>query len=396
MINQLNSLLTCITVFLLASTLSLNAQSKKKNDQKSDLHISKILLDGEIPPFYIQSGGMYQLYLEAEGEATFFYWAVYLDMDGNRGFDESEQLWHAEGIPRGQNESLIAIPKEWSQRHTLMRIIVSDEPIYSPERIGGNFDNVDIQALIPFTSQIDTGLDEMMGGCIEEDETSTSLSSVTLNITIPAFMVPTQYEYVDVHIYGYDPTAAPLIFGNSTTSYTTSLEPVPGGRFATISLTIPLSVNLASINEGNIASLNECDLIFFMEVRGYKTYFSTPEIFYVEIDEEVFMPSIEYVVAPLCDCENSGTQILRLSAEARLGNIELFPNPANDYLNLIYESKDKVDVSIRNINGQLIWKRQLPAGNIRETISLSQFSKGLYIFELSSAEKRQRFKILKH
>lgn len=70
-------------------------------------------------------------------------------------------------------------------------------------------------------------------------------------------------------------------------------------------------------------------------------------------------------------------------------NISVYPNPAEDWVNLsIKESKEKkYTIEIYNINGKLIYVENIncdSGGNLQKTIDISSFQKGVYIMKATS------------
>ncbi|MEL6986893.1 MAG: T9SS type A sorting domain-containing protein, partial [Bacteroidota bacterium] len=70
-------------------------------------------------------------------------------------------------------------------------------------------------------------------------------------------------------------------------------------------------------------------------------------------------------------------------------NINLFPNPANDYITLAFELEEKQNLNIRIFNslGQMVYQGNeidYSYGGFNEQISVNQLSNGLYFLELSN------------
>lgn len=64
--------------------------------------------------------------------------------------------------------------------------------------------------------------------------------------------------------------------------------------------------------------------------------------------------------------------------------ISIFPNPAQDFLvfNCVEEATSDLSIQIYNAMGQKVLQTQLKRGNTQKYISISGFSKGLYIYQI--------------
>ncbi len=74
---------------------------------------------------------------------------------------------------------------------------------------------------------------------------------------------------------------------------------------------------------------------------------------------------------------------------AQLENgLEIYPNPANDVLNITIKdvNSDNLNISLNNTQGQAVLERQLVdfSGSSTETIDVSQLTKGLYFVKITS------------
>lgn len=96
----------------------------------------------------------------------------------------------------------------------------------------------------------------------------------------------------------------------------------------------------------------------------------------------------EDVEIPVFVNYNSSTQTLQLP------DIELYPNPANDYLNVNILNTNLQSslniVSIYSISGQEMFKSQMTNTNF--TIPLNEFNNGLYIIKIDPAGYKSNFK----
>lgn len=73
-------------------------------------------------------------------------------------------------------------------------------------------------------------------------------------------------------------------------------------------------------------------------------------------------------------------------------NFKLFPNPTSDQLN-INSLKENYDIGVYTIRGQLIYESQKNSGNI--ILDYSNYSKGVYLLNITSEGRTQTFKVIK-
>lgn len=67
--------------------------------------------------------------------------------------------------------------------------------------------------------------------------------------------------------------------------------------------------------------------------------------------------------------------------------VNVFPNPATDYLNISVPNEESVEISIYTVSGQQVYYHESIEISNKFEISLSAFSPGSYILRLRSAEK---------
>ncbi len=72
------------------------------------------------------------------------------------------------------------------------------------------------------------------------------------------------------------------------------------------------------------------------------------------------------------------------------GKVQVFPNPANDVLNIKWSgiSEPEVQLSILNMEGQVLYKSTVPSAWFSTSVALSKLSQGLYICLLQSGVNR--------
>ncbi len=71
--------------------------------------------------------------------------------------------------------------------------------------------------------------------------------------------------------------------------------------------------------------------------------------------------------------------------------LTLFPNPANDYVNVVYEGQTgNLVVSITTLDGKSLYDKRVPEfeGTYNDQIDLSNFPAGIYVLYITQGEKR--------
>ncbi|MBK7346133.1 MAG: T9SS type A sorting domain-containing protein [Chitinophagaceae bacterium] len=78
-----------------------------------------------------------------------------------------------------------------------------------------------------------------------------------------------------------------------------------------------------------------------------------------------------------------------------LQQVSVYPNPANEFIYITYAgNKDKITLSIYNVQERLISKQTVKAGSINK-IRVHQLAKALYFIELTDGELIQTKKFIK-
>ena len=77
----------------------------------------------------------------------------------------------------------------------------------------------------------------------------------------------------------------------------------------------------------------------------------------------------------------------------------VYPNPVTDYLNISFKDMlgEAFDISIFDINGKQIYRKEITDSTSNESINFSGYSKGLYILNIEqrATTKSKSFKIIK-
>ena len=83
-----------------------------------------------------------------------------------------------------------------------------------------------------------------------------------------------------------------------------------------------------------------------------------------------------------------------LSVEKAIENVvEVYPNPANDILNIALENNNNTKINIIDITGKTVLTQELKAQN--NIISVQNLESGLYFVEISTQNKTDRIKFIK-
>ena len=81
---------------------------------------------------------------------------------------------------------------------------------------------------------------------------------------------------------------------------------------------------------------------------------------------------------------------IRLFSDQSIDNLMIYPNPSRDVFNIIFKTANKQDITlrIRNIVGEEIYTEELNQfdGTYTKAISLENYPKAVYFFEISTAE----------
>lgn len=87
--------------------------------------------------------------------------------------------------------------------------------------------------------------------------------------------------------------------------------------------------------------------------------------------------------------------VVRIFTDKGLQQVSVYPNPANEFIYITYAgNKDKITLSIYNVQERLISKQTVKAGSINK-IRVHQLAKALYFIELTDGELIQTKKFIK-
>lgn len=79
--------------------------------------------------------------------------------------------------------------------------------------------------------------------------------------------------------------------------------------------------------------------------------------------------------------------------------LNIFPNPANDFIicNLMFDSNNKIEIKIMDVNGKAVFSKQLQQSfkNQQVKIDISNFSQGIYIAEVNDGKNKSVKRFIK-
>lgn len=110
--------------------------------------------------------------------------------------------------------------------------------------------------------------------------------------------------------------------------------------------------------------------------------------------------SVDYDLICLSDVENCLGELTdyQLTTDIQddisiLSKFNVFPNPASDYINIEFQNHQKNELSIYNLNGQMVLSQSIP-GNALTKIDLSLLPNGMYIGVIINDLTTQNFKLI--
>lgn len=90
------------------------------------------------------------------------------------------------------------------------------------------------------------------------------------------------------------------------------------------------------------------------------------------------------------------TNVVEINEQEAANNIELFPNPAADFIELNFGemNEESIEVNILDVTGAVIFTKIVHSNAAK--IDISQLPKGAYFFEINSEFKTAHLKFMKH
>jgi len=101
------------------------------------------------------------------------------------------------------------------------------------------------------------------------------------------------------------------------------------------------------------------------------------------------------------ESDSTGNQIIKIKQNKKLLNsisesikdIQIFPNPVNEHLTIIYKNSNTYRIQIYNMNGMLLFNKLISRNT--EIIDFKSYPKGYYILKIISNEKTSVHKVQK-
>ena len=104
--------------------------------------------------------------------------------------------------------------------------------------------------------------------------------------------------------------------------------------------------------------------------------------------EDQAMDHEDFMHMFMCRFEVFGTGVKMVDDPRHVGSIKVWPNPANDMINIQHYAKQKEELAIYNILGEVIYKDKWVMGETQKSVDLSSFAKGLYIIRIGDAVEK--------
>ena len=165
----------------------------------------------------------------------------------------------------------------------------------------------------------------------------------------------------------------------------------------------PLTVNL-NANHGLVANFNTCENVVNLDIKedsgkvsstisinnkelDYKWYLNEK---LVSSDSVIFNPSngVYQLKVSFDSCEISSNYLL---VDNESYNIDIFPNPASQEINLhfVVSTNQNISISISNSIGKIVFEKFLNDffGQYKQTINVSRFSRDIYVVKLITENK---------
>ena len=73
-----------------------------------------------------------------------------------------------------------------------------------------------------------------------------------------------------------------------------------------------------------------------------------------------------------------------INEPAQVNLLDLYPNPAQDYINIVYKNYTNANVFVRDINGKIVVNEVLPQNSLTHRISVSDLTTGIYFISIVS------------
>jgi hypothetical protein len=99
--------------------------------------------------------------------------------------------------------------------------------------------------------------------------------------------------------------------------------------------------------------------------------------------------------AYFCIDDLSSMYDVGIANENSIQNLNVYPNPANDFINIQAFANTDIKMQIIDMKGAIVLKENITQGNINKRISLKQLNSGIYIIQLITENTIQQKRIIK-
>ena len=162
--------------------------------------------------------------------------------------------------------------------------------------------------------------------------------------------------------------------------------------------------NISSLDISSCSSLNEVVLRFtaincFNAKNGnsnlrVRTYFDTT-ISCIEVNDPNIANLNNWIIEPnvslSTDCSFASNCFDFSSVEEQSTIIEVFPNPTNNYINIVLPGfENKVHTELYDLNGRL-----LETSNNNAIVSLKNYQRGIYLLKVTYGEKTELVRVVR-
>lgn len=139
---------------------------------------------------------------------------------------------------------------------------------------------------------------------------------------------------------------------------------------------------------GTFTYLVDTNRVFFTKVFNETAIDST----YWKLYFTGFSGSTEGIYSFTQKSLTGGTGIKEVEG---LALFEIFPNPANDKINLITDTEEQMTVYIHDISGKMVYKKTIERGFNQKAISIRNLKAGVYHLSIGSAKGMSSQKFIK-
>ena len=93
----------------------------------------------------------------------------------------------------------------------------------------------------------------------------------------------------------------------------------------------------------------------------------------------------------ICDCKDFKVEVLEVQVPEL--NVQVFPNPATDKINVLLSHQQKASITLRNLNGQIVKSQQAEFNS--NIIDISDLEAGVYVVEVKEENSSKVLKVVK-